>query len=139
MKFDEFWKKIAIISFITILVVLKLSVKKSPAPARPRSNLVIPGPGPGPGQKLAPGRSLVFNHIFVYMWTFLNIQLLYILLWMGTMEWCNVSAFDFYSVFWVPCWGTWWNEKVWWWAVLIDLCCFIAKIVSYIILYYGKW
>ena len=56
MKFDEFWKKIAIISFITILVVLKLSVKKSPAPARPRSNLVIPGPGPG--QKLAPGRSL---------------------------------------------------------------------------------
>ena len=54
---DEIWRilgeKIAIISFITILVVLKLSVKKSPA--RPRSNLVIPGPG----QKLAPGRSLL--------------------------------------------------------------------------------
>ena len=62
MKFDEFWKKIAIISFITILVVLKLSVKKSPAPARPRSNLVIPGPGPG--KKLAPGRSRDQHLIF---------------------------------------------------------------------------
>ena len=59
MKFDEFWKKIAIISFITILVVLKLSVKKSPALARPRSNLVIPGPG----QKLAPGRSLLLIRV----------------------------------------------------------------------------
>ena len=62
---DEIWrileKKIAIISFITILVVLKLSVKKSPAPARPRSNLAIPGPG----QRLAPGRSLTTYSAFV--------------------------------------------------------------------------
>ena len=37
--------------------------------------------------------------------------------------------------FWVPCCGTWWNEEVCWWAVLFDLCCFIAKNVYYIILY----
>ena len=51
MKFDEFWKKIAIILFITILVVLKLSVKKSPAPVKFGD--------PRPRSKTGPGRSLI--------------------------------------------------------------------------------
>ena len=55
MKFDKFWKKIAIISFITILVVLKMIRQKLPSPApvkfgdpRPRSKT---GPRSIPGVK----------------------------------------------------------------------------------------